>query len=138
MFEPSAYSDTATNAAKPGDQVLSTLSKVVGSQTANIEGWAALINAIGDPRQRVATLTAKIKNYKIMRAKYGVGPIKDLYSNQIRLMQERLKAEKVNLARVEASERSTDTWRGIGHSLGYVAIGVGVLTGVFVLSRAVR
>lgn len=147
MFEPSTLSDTtdapsvtatapATTAASPG--LFSQLETAVKGQASNVSNWSAIVNAISDPRERVATLKAKIKNYKAMKAKYGIGPIGDLYQNQIVLMQSRLKAEEKDLELEREGETSTSTWRTIGHSLGYAGIAIAVLGGMYLGVKTYR
>lgn len=143
-FEPSEHSYGADVAAATTpaptsflDKITSTVTGLATNQSAQMTAWTAVVNAIADPRQRVATLRAKIANYKKMRDEFPE-PIKTLYSNQIVLMQSRLKAEQVNLGLEKEGESSTSTWRTIGHTAGYVAIGLGVLVGGYVVVRTVK
>lgn len=142
-FVPSRYSrgygDDA--ASTSSSTLLSKVSGLVtgsGGGTTGLDAWVAVVNALSDPRERVAVLKAKIANYKAMKAKYGIGPLGDLYANQIRLMKARLQAEQTNLGLEAQGEASTSEWRTIGHGLGIVGIGVGVLVGAYVLTRTVK
>lgn len=142
-FEPSEYSDAdapASSEAAPStlaSKLQALVSGVASGDSAQLSAWANVINAISDPRMRVATLKAKIKNYKAMRDKFPE-PVKTLYKNQIVLMQSRLKAEERNLELEVAGESSTSTWRTIGHGLGYAAIVLVGLGGAFVAVKTYR
>lgn len=137
-FVPSEHSygagESTTQATASSGGEDSWLSKITGAVTggvSGIEAWATVIDAISDPRVRVATLKAKIKNYKRMRAKYGFGPIADLYTNQIQLMQARLQAEKKNLGLEKEGETSTWGWR-VG---GWFVLGT---VGLYFGAKAIR
>lgn len=133
-FEPSEYSDassTSSTSSTLADKLTAMVSGAVSGDQAQIAAWSNVINAISDPRQRVATLRAKIQNYKAMRDKFPE-PVKTLYTNQIVLMKSRLKAEEKELQLEVQGEQSTSTWRTIGHSLGYAAVVVLALGGAFI------
>ena len=137
-FQPSAYGDGSAPAAAPppadaakGGGWLDTLTGAFTASSSSITGWASVLGALTDPRERVQVLKAKIKNYEKMRAKYGIGPIGDLYSNEIRLMKARLKAEKKALGLQGESEDSTRVWR-------YAGWGLAGLAGLWVAAKAYR
>ena len=113
-FEPSDASFYGAPAAKKAGGLLDMVQDAFTSSNAAISGWGALISAIEDPRERVAALTAKIKNYERMRKKYGIGPIGDLYTNEIQLMRARLKAEKKGLVIQKEGEGALWIWRIAG------------------------
>ena len=113
-FEPSDASFYGAPAKNAGGGLLDLVQDAFTSSNAAIAGWGALISAIEDPRERVATLKAKIANYERMRRKYGIGPLGDLYTNEIRLMKARLKAEKKGLVIQKEGEGAVWIWRIAG------------------------
>ncbi len=144
MFVPSVYSygdEAAAPAAAPAKT--DWLSKITGALTggggsSGLDAWASVVNALADPRERVAVLKAKIANYQKMKKTVGIGPIGLLYDNQIALMRARLSAETESLRQEKAGEASTATWRDQGHLLAYVGIGVLALGGTWIAVRTIR
>lgn len=136
-FEASAHSYGAEEAATKTDWG-AKLTALVQQPSTQLNAWNAVVSALSDPRERVAVLKAKIKNYKAMKAKYGIGPVADLYQNEIVKMRARLGAEEENLRLQEEGEESSTTWRWIGHTGGYVGIGLGLLAGGLLIAKIMQ
>lgn len=133
-FRPSAYGATDPAA------IAATTARAASTQSEggeNIDVTEALqIASVArelilptDPFERKAVLEAKIANYEGMKRRFPIAAL--FYDNELRKMRAKLAATDRQIAKAKAGERSTQTYRVIGWT-------VGALTGVLLLSATYR
>lgn len=85
----------------------------------------ATYSSAADPRVQLATLEAKIANYKRMKAT-APGVLRGFYTNEIAKMEAKAAALREKLAIQQEGEAATRQWRGLGQA----GLAVGVVGGV--------
>ena len=133
-FRPSTYGATDPAA------VLSTTARAASTQSEGgeqidvtealqIASVARELILPTDPFERKAVLQAKIINYEGMKRRFPIAAV--FYDNEIRKMKAKLAATDRQIAKAKAGERSTQTYRYIGWT-------VGALAGVLLLATSYR
>lgn len=98
---------------------------------------ASLISQLSsmDPITQREVFKAKLKNLKKMK-KAAPAFLALFLDSRIRVLEAKLKASEYHVAEYEESQRNWRTWRTITQVGGLVAVGIGVSTILYLLSKA--